>query len=54
MNKLNILTNTKKSFIEQSEENKKVDPDKILCKYCQRTRTNGIRCMGICVSDNEY
>ena len=26
----------------------------ILCKHCQRTTTNGIRCLGICVADNDY
>ena len=28
--------------------------EKILCKHCKRTTSNGIRCMGICVADNEY
>ena len=28
--------------------------DKILCNHCMRTLSNGIRCMGICVSDNDY
>ncbi len=31
---------------------KKEDP--ILCNHCLRTSSNGIRCMGICVADNEY
>ena len=31
-----------------------LDKDKILCKHCKRTASNGIRCMGICVADNEY
>ena len=26
----------------------------ILCNHCMRTLSNGIRCMGICVSDNDY
>ena len=34
-------------FIEEKEE-------KILCNHCMRTSTNGIRCMGICVADNDY
>ena len=33
--------------IEKKEEN-------ILCKHCLRTASNGIRCMGICVADNDY
>ena len=28
--------------------------EKILCNHCLRTSTNGIRCMGICVADNDY
>ena len=28
--------------------------EKILCNHCKRTTSNGIRCMGICVADNEY
>ena len=33
--------------IQQKEE-------KILCNHCMRTSSNGIRCMGICVADNDY
>ena len=28
--------------------------EKILCNHCMRTGSNGIRCMGICVADNDY
>ena len=28
--------------------------DVILCNHCKRTVSNGIRCMGICVADNDY
>ena len=34
-------------IIKQKEE-------KILCNHCMRTSSNGIRCMGICVADNDY
>ena len=37
----------KKIQIEQKEE-------KVLCNHCMRTSSNGIRCMGICVADNDY
>jgi len=36
------------SLIKEEEE------DPILCNHCLRTISNGIRCMGICVSDNDY
>ena len=28
--------------------------DPILCKHCKRTASNGVRCLGICVADNDY
>ena len=28
--------------------------EKVLCTHCGRTASNGIRCLGICVADNEY
>ena len=31
---------------------KSIDP--VLCEHCLRTLSNGIRCMGICVADNDY
>ena len=55
MNKLNSL---KDSALEENEKNKKNNEsnrlEKILCNHCGRTSSNGIRCLGICVSDNEY
>jgi hypothetical protein len=37
-----------------SSQNTAPEPEKILCPHCQRTATNGIKCKGICVSDNDY
>ena len=28
--------------------------DVILCEHCKRSANNGIRCLGMCVADNEY
>lgn len=28
--------------------------EKILCPHCRRTATNGVKCKGICVADNDY
>ncbi|MCR8539158.1 MAG: hypothetical protein JJ848_002245 [Prochlorococcus marinus CUG1439] len=28
--------------------------DFILCNHCKRTASNGIRCLGMCVADNDY
>ena len=30
------------------------DKDPILCNHCRRTASNGVRCLGMCVSDNDY
>ena len=28
--------------------------DPILCSHCKRTASNGVRCLGMCVADNDY
>ena len=28
--------------------------DSILCNHCKRTASNGVRCLGMCVADNDY
>ena len=44
------------SFIDQnnSKINLTSDKDPILCNHCKRTASNGIRCLGMCVADNDY
>ena len=59
MNKLNSLKDFsfEKNDTHQEKEinNKSNDSlEKILCNHCGRTTINGIRCLGICVADNEY
>ena len=69
MNKLNSLIDSSFINNESNEENtekndshqlnqtkheEKNKLEKILCNHCGRTTSNGIRCLGICVSDNEY
>ena len=40
---------------ETHKENKKDNKiERVLCNHCGRTASNGIRCLGICVADNEY
>ncbi len=60
MNKLNSF---KDSFFEKNTVMKKINhkdneskdkKEKILCNHCGRTSSNGIRCLGICVADNDY
>ena len=45
-----FLSNQVIEKIQITNQNK----EKVLCNHCMRTLTNGIRCMGICVSDNDY
>ena len=59
MNKLNSLKGSCFQANESNKENKKINEsqnksEKVLCEHCRRTATNGIRCLGICVADNDY
>ena len=44
------------SFNDQnnSKINLTSEKDSILCNHCKRTATNGVRCLGMCVADNDY
>ena len=53
------LFNSKKELISlkvqnNSKNNLPQKKDTILCNHCKRTASNGIRCLGICVADNDY
>ena len=37
-----------------SEVNLHSNKDTVLCNHCKRTASNGIRCLGMCVADNDY
>ncbi len=59
MNKLNSFKDSsfekKQSHEENQKDNESNDQqEKILCNHCGRTSSNGIRCLGICVADNDY
>ena len=44
------------SFKDQnnSKINLTLEKDPILCNHCKRTASNGVRCLGMCVADNDY
>ena len=44
------------SFKDQNNSKINLDPEKdpILCNHCKRTASNGVRCLGMCVADNDY
>ena len=44
-----ILKDQNNSKINLSSEK-----DPILCNHCKRTASNGVRCLGMCVADNDY
>ena len=59
MDKLNRFQDSyfekKQSSEEKHKDNEsKVQQEKVLCNHCGRTSSNGIRCLGICVADNDY
>jgi len=35
-------------------KNQDQDNEKVLCPHCLRTASNGLKCKGICISDNDY
>ena len=39
---------------DNSEINLISKKDPILCNHCKRTASNGVRCLGMCVADNDY
>ena len=43
---LKVQNNSKISFPSKQ--------DSILCNHCKRTASNGVRCLGMCVADNDY
>ncbi len=42
------------SKVQNSKINLNLDKDPILCNHCKRTASNGVRCLGMCVADNDY
>jgi len=39
---------------KNSKFNSLQQKDPILCNHCKRTAKNGVRCLGMCVADNDY
>ncbi len=60
MSKINFIGNSSfnterdNNRIDENIEKSNTNSIKILCKHCGRTAENGIRCLGICVADNDY
>ena len=59
MNPRMELFDSKQKFISvklqnSSKNNLPSNKDPILCNHCKRTASNGVRCLGMCVADNDY
>ena len=48
------INNCLSDKVNQKIKNLEKKEEKILCGHCLRTASNGIRCLGICVADNDY
>jgi hypothetical protein len=53
------LFDSKQELISfKNQNNSKInltsEKDPILCLHCKRTSSNGVRCLGMCVADNDY
>ena len=53
------LSNSTEELISSKDQNNSTinltsQKDPILCDHCKRTASNGVRCLGMCVADNDY
>ena len=53
------IFDSKKEITRPKLQNRKriktsLNKEIILCNHCKRTASNGIRCLGMCVADNDY
>ena len=53
-----LFDSTKELINLEVQNNSKInltsEKDPILCNHCRRTASNGVRCLGMCVADNDY
>ena len=56
--RMSLLNSTQELISTKDQDNLKInltsEKELILCKHCKRTATNGVRCLGMCVADNDY
>ena len=56
--RMTLFDSTQELISCKDQNNSKInltsEKDPILCKHCQRTASNGVRCLGMCVADNDY
>ena len=53
-----LFNSTQELVSLKDQNNSKINlpskKDSILCNHCKRTASNGVRCLGMCVADNDY
>ena len=53
-----LFDSTQELISLKDQNNSKInlssEKDPILCNHCKRTASNGVRCLGMCVADNDY
>ena len=53
-----LFDSTQELISFKDQNNSKINlpktKDTILCNHCKRTASNGVRCLGMCVADNDY
>jgi len=58
MPKMDLFDSTQDLISLKDQKILKIDlslkKDPILCNHCKRTASNGVRCLGMCVADNDY
>ena len=56
--RMTLFDSTQELISVKDQNNSKINPiseeDPILCNHCKRTVSNGVRCLGMCVADNDY
>ena len=58
LTRMTLFDSTKGLISLKVQNNSKInltsEKDPILCNHCKRTASNGVRCLGMCVADNDY
>ncbi len=56
--RMTLFDSTQEHIIFKDQNKLKIkltsEKDPILCNHCKRTASNGVRCLGMCVADNDY
>ena len=56
--RMTLFDSTQKLISYKDQNKSKInlisEKDTILCNHCKRTASNGVRCLGMCVADNDY